>query len=858
MPVRRHYAPQQDEATRQFAAALSEALHALRLRHRQVAAALGITLATVDSWTRLGKPAMPGEKNLHALCQWLDEVQPGVGARLLTLAQPHANVPPQRVQPVQPIPSVPESAAPSVHLRVPPTSFVGRTNDVREGVRIFTETPTRLLSLIGPGGIGKTRLALQTATALVTAFEGGIWWVELAPLREGALTSQAIWQAIWQAVWQTLASALNVRETAPHPDQTLAEQVVAQLHRASALLVFDNCEHVLAAAGGVVARLLRECPALKILATSREPLQLPEEQVWPLAALSLPPAEQRIDRARLNAFEAPRLFIERAFVQQHGFALSERQVPLVVDICRQLDGLPLAIELAAARLPQLSLSEIGRGLASRLSLLTHGSAFADPRHQTLRAVIRWSYDLLAPDERRLFAQLAVFTGGWTAEAARQVCGEAASVRALERLAAKSLIEVDRDAIAGHLRYRVLETIAEFAREMLAEPAAELDVPTLHARHATHYLSLAEQADASLSHLDGLEADLANLRAALRWSQMHDKPVYARLCAALWPFWQVRGHLTEGRAHVTQALEVSEDLPVPLRALLWQGAGALARQQADRAAAQQAYTQSLIHYRQLAQPLPLAQVLNEMGLILTAQHQFDQAQACYRESLALCDQFDAGAASARVAAGALLGLGLMAFRDRNYPLAQHQLQASLSAADQAGDPFAELRALNGLGEVARAEHQWAQARAFYARSVALCRMVNHKWALASALHNLGYIEMHLGNGAVAGAHFIESLTLFDALDEVLGVAECAIGLGAVCAAEGQVDMAAQFLVAGHYFLRHAKAPLTELEQIEFDRAAAVVRAKFPGLLDETTPLLFAPTVEQVLVLAERIPTVNPSN
>ena len=831
MAVRRHAQSQQDDAARQFAAALSETLHGLRMKHRQVAEALGVTLATVDSWTRLTNPTIPGEKNLTTLCHWLDGVQPGAGSRLQVLVRPNM---------AAPQPGSAEGASASMaHLRAPPTSFVGRAQDLREVVRIFAETPTRMLTFIGPGGIGKTRLALQVSTELVANFEGGIWWVELAALRDGA----------W--VWQALAAALDLRSSEPvaQSGKTLAEQVIARLHRASALVVFDNCEHVLTATSGVAARILRECPHVKLLATSRELLQLPEERAWPVPALTVPEADQKINRAQLNLFEAPRLFIERGFVQQRGFSLTEGNVPWVVEICQRLDGLPLAIELAAACLPRLSLMDIAHGLETRLSLLTGGSVFADARHQTLRAVISWSHDLLTPDERGLFAQVAVFAGGWTAEAAERVCGKTASPLALQRLVEKSLVFLD--AHEGRIRYRMLETILEFAQESLTQRD---DAPALRARHAAYYLDLAERGDlqtVQIDQLNALELELDNLRAALSWSQSHATDVYLRLCVALWPFWQVRGYLTEGRANMAWALDHSDDAPVALKAALWHGAGALARQQADRDATHQAFAHSLIYARQINQPLPLARVLNEMGLVFTAQQDSEQARGCYYESLDLCDRFDEGAASASIAAAALLGLGLMAFREGNYALAGQQLQTSLSAAVQAGDLLAELRALNGLGEIARAEGQWAQAKTYYARSVMLCRQASHKWALASALHNLGYAALHLDDGERAAAHFVESLRLFDALDEALGVAECVIGLGVVYAEQGDVDTAAQVLAAGRHFLQQAHAPLTELEQAEFDRAAVRVHAKFPGLLNTAAPLLFPPTVEHILALAERV-------
>ncbi len=817
----RKYSPvNRDDRTSQFATELASALHELRITHRKLAQALGVTLATIDSWCRMTNPNMPGEQNLQKLCSWLDECNPGAGARLLAITGSGAG--PSNQNPNS------KAQTPAAVLRVPATSFVGRAQALQDIADSFTANGTRLLSLIGPGGIGKTRLASQAATELIAEFEGGLWWVALDNLSHSADAAAYVWQAI--------ASALHVQESSRRP---LAEQVTARLHRAHALLILDNCEQIVAACAAVAARLLRECPKLAILTTSREPLQLSQEIVYDVPALSLPPNEKNVRRTQLTRFEATRLFVERALFAQHGFVIADSDATHITQICRRLDGLALAIELAAGCLPQLNIEQIAKGLQDRFALLTRGSSLAPERHQTLRATITWSYELLSAEERAVFAQLAVFSGGLTLMASSSVMGlvETRHGASLRNLTLKSLLVIEERN--QRVRYRMLESIREFAREQLA---AREDAAQTHQRHAEYFAQLAEQGQRELTGakqsewLNTLDAEQDNFRAALQWARNNDVSNGMRLCAALWPFWLVRGYLSEGRAYLDWALNAlnifseAKTAPDELRAALWHGTGALARQQVDYTAARQHYTQAIALYRQLNQPLALAQALNELGIVATAQGEPAQAQMLYQESLNLSDQYD----DARTAAAAMFGLGLLAYErtapqqgagPNSFALVQNYLQASAQAAKDCGDDVILLRAFNGLGELARAQNKLDVAQTHYQESLRLSQHLGHKWGQAAALHNLGYVRKSLGDIALSLVHFRESLSVYRELDEERGIAECLVGIASVVVERNEVEeveTAQHLLMAAQLILHKLGARLTATEQAEFDRAA--MRAK----------------------------------
>ena len=436
------------------------------------------------------------------------------------------------------------------------STFVGRDRELA-AVRALVES-SRLVTITGPGGIGKTRLALQVAAALLDGSGDGVWLVELAPVAGPELVAR------------TVAAVLGVREEPGRPVlDTLADAVGDR----SLLVVLDNAEHVLGAAAKLADAMVRSCPRASLLVTSREPLGISGEHVFRVPPLAVPPAGLAAP-GPLAAFESVQLFAERAAMHRQGFVLDEANAAVVASVCVRLDGIPLALELAAARLGSLSVPEISSRLDHRFRLLTGGSRTALPRHQTLRALIDWSYDLLTPEEQILLDRLSVFAGGWTLEAAEAVTsqGDAGEWQVLDRLAAlvdKSLVQADETR--GSTRYRLLETVRHYAAERLARrPGAELDQS--RAAHRDYYLSLVETADTHLrgpdeaAWLDRLEAEFDNIRAALAYSLADPGSAEPglRLATGLRWFCQMRGHGGEILEALTVLLE-RPDAPLSTRA-----------------------------------------------------------------------------------------------------------------------------------------------------------------------------------------------------------------------------------------------------------------------------------------------------
>jgi predicted ATPase/DNA-binding CsgD family transcriptional regulator len=435
------------------------------------------------------------------------------------------------------------------------TSFVGREHELAEVRKALEET--RLLTLTGAGGAGKTRLALQTAAEALERFRGGAWWVELAPLTEPEHVAEA------------LATAMGVR---PLPGMTALEASCMHLVEREALVVLDNCEHLLTSSAEAAQALLHSCPQVTVLATSRTPLGVAGETDWRVPSLSLPaPEPERNPIEALGQSDAVRLFIDRARKARPNFALSNENTPTVVQICRELDGLPLAIELAAARLRMLSVEQIAAGVSDRFHLLTGGVRTALPRHQTLRASVDWSHELLSDEEAILFRRLSVFAGGFTLDACEQVCGD----EVLERVAILDLLTslVDKSLVVAEelgsaVRYRLLETVRQYASERLAEAGEQ---GAVRDRHRDAYLVLAEQTapelrgTSQLQWLDLLDPEAGNLAGALEWAVETDSELALRFCAALNDWWRLRGQLAAAERGFSRALDAADPAASGLRA-----------------------------------------------------------------------------------------------------------------------------------------------------------------------------------------------------------------------------------------------------------------------------------------------------
>lgn len=521
--------------------------------------------------------------------------------------------------------------APPHNLPAQLTSFIGREAEMaalNELLGPADGRPScRLFTLTGPGGSGKTRLAIETAAQVIQAFPQGAWWVDLA-----AATSE-------MRVARAAANALGVQIG---PDQPPEEALADYLNGKKLLLALDNCEHLIGECARLAHLLLARCPRLVILATSREPLRIPGEQVWPVPALPLPAPLPGgpVSEAALAALAANaciQLFTARAQAQQPGFRLTAANAPAVNEICRRLDGIPLAIELASAHVRTLPPAQIARRLDDRFGLLTTGSRAALPRQQTLHNLIAWSYDLLSPAEQALFRHLAVFSGGWDLAALEATAAHDAPAL-LDRLVDVSLASVDE---AG--RYGMLDTIRDYARARLVESG---DYAREKDRHLAYFLALAERAAPDLTGrdqiawLDRLESEHDNLRAALAWGLVAAAPLPrrragTRLAAALWRLWYRRNHHAEGAHWLAQALgQAPDDLPASVLAELYTGAGTMAWQHGDFAAATRWHEAALAGYRRAEDAAGVAFALNNLGVQTMSLDRTDEALAFFSAGEAL--------------------------------------------------------------------------------------------------------------------------------------------------------------------------------------------------------------------------------
>jgi predicted ATPase/class 3 adenylate cyclase len=517
------------------------------------------------------------------------------------------------------------------------TSFVGREEQIAEVERLLGHT--RLLTLTGPGGSGKSRLALRVAAELLTRFPDGSYFVDLSPVTDPALVPAAV------------ANALGVPEAAGRP---ILDGVKEHLRHRELLQVVDNFEQV-AEAGTVIEELLTAAPKLRTMVTSRVVLALRGEQEYAVPPLHIPDPERLpAGLSALGAVEAVRLFTERARAASPRFVLTEQNAPVVAEITARLDGLPLAIELAATRTKVLTPEQILSRLKRRLSILTSGSRSLPERQRTLRAAIAWSYDLLDPVERRLFARLSVFTGGWTFESAEAACDpEELGLDILDGLTSlvdKSLIR--RTEPPGRpSRFSMLETIREFGREQLE---AGGDHELVHRRHAEHFLRFAVEVEPHLTAddqgewLDRCEEEHANIRAALRWAIDRGEAGLAQAAAgALWRFWQQRGHLAEGRQWLEDTLAMpSGQAPTAARAKALAGAGGIAWW-SDQGASRGFYDEALAIERELGDPARLAEALYNQAFAVAAEHDLESAARLLDESLALFRQVGDEPGAARV-------------------------------------------------------------------------------------------------------------------------------------------------------------------------------------------------------------------
>ncbi|HEY8477124.1 MAG TPA: tetratricopeptide repeat protein, partial [Chloroflexota bacterium] len=669
------------------------------------------------------------------------------------------------------------------NLPVQLTSFVGRQREKAEVRRLLESA--RLLTLTGPGGCGKTRLALAVAADMSPSNPDGVWLVELASLGDPTLVPAVV------------AATLGVQTTLAG---RTVEALVAYLAPRRLLLVLDNCEHLLDACATLVDALLRRCPNLRVLATSREALRTPGEVVWLVPSLTLPDPRRLPPLDALVRYEAVQLFLERAAAADPTFAMTEAEAAAIAEVCYRLDGIPLAIELAAARVQAFSVAQIAARLDDCFHLLQGGSRIGLTRQQTMKATIAWSYDLLTDRERQLFRRLASFAGSFDLEAAERVCaGEGVEscdvLDLLARLIDKSLVVVERGAEAA--RYRLLEPIRQFAAEQLRMAGEEA---ATRGRHRAYYLELAETAEDMLHGapqihwLDRLEQEHDNLRAALAWSRAEDPDgdLALRFVAALYPFWHLRGHLSEGRQWIEAALResaarrsVQQEAPDAglqrARARALYALGALTAYQSDLAAAVPHLEASVDLYRALGDRRHAARAEVLLAGIHFYQGEHARAEAEARECVAALRELE----DPWGLAWALFTLG-DAVLTRDPAEARPLLEESLARYRETGDRWGIALALTSLGRVALYEGNSSAARGLIEEGLALRRATGQQWFIAISLASLGDVARYEGNADEAKTLYQESLDLFQRVGVKLDIAWSLYGLG--CAAKMQGDLA----------------------------------------------------------------------
>jgi predicted ATPase/class 3 adenylate cyclase len=699
------------------------------------------------------------------------------------------------------------------NLPIQLTSFIGRERELREAKGRLESA--RLLTLIGPGGTGKTRLTLQLAADVLPNFADGVWFVELAPLADPAL------------ILQTIASVLGVREQLGMP---LIDIVINYLRTKKLLLILDNCEHLVESCAQLVDQFLHASQTIKMIASSREALGISGETVYRVPSLSLPDPD-KVTFEALEGYESVQLLVERARAANPKFRLTEKNASSIAQICRRLDGIPLALELAAARLTVFSPEQIATRLDDRFKLLTGGSRTALPRQQTLRALIDWSYDMLTDEERTLFRRLAVFADGWTFEAAEALCPDLDVLDLLTQLVNKSLVAVDDEG--SESRYRLLETVRQYARDKLLESG---EVEHVRNRHLDYFHDLAGRAEPNLYTVNAmewvikLEAERGNMRAAIEWGMENNLKAVLEICCALPNFWLRRGMEGESRALIKEALSRTHTLPklegqvahqqATLLANAWLSLGFLAFSQGDSIPAIDATKKCASLARQLGDKSLLAKALGfEVSAKLVAGG-FEETDALLNEGVTAARE-----SGDPFATGMMLGMfgSRMMMTGHDLETAQAYAEQGISLLQQSGNLWGHTMILMSMAMVAKYRGRFDEARSSFHACLPIFHDMGDRHRVNMVRSELAHMERAEGHYEIALQMYRETIVVWQRLGHRAAIAHQMECLAFIAKVHEKGERAAILFGAAEALREQIEIQMTVMERIEYEREVADLRA-----------------------------------
>jgi len=711
-----------------------------------------------------------------------------------------------------PAPAV-ERAQCKTNLPAQRTAFVGREREIAAARELLLSKDVRLVTVTGPGGIGKTRLAMEVAGGLSGEFPGGVHFVALSALNDVGLVPSAIVQT------------LGIREAgAQSPLDTLKRSLQDSQH-APVLLVLDNFEHLMAAAPAV-SDLLAAAPGLKILATSRAALHMYGEQEFPVPALDVPDVKAAQTVSAVSRCTSVALFMQRAAAAKPGFELNPQNASAIAEVCARLDGLPLAIELAAARVKVLSPADMRTRLTNRLQLLTGGARDLPQRQQTLRAAIDWSYDLLTEAEQKLFRRLSVFVGGSTLEGVEAVCDTSGDLEldlldSMASLVDKSLMR-QTELCTGESRFTMLETIREYASEKLQ---ASEESAAVRRAHAAYCLVLGEedasgQSGGNAAWLERMATEHDNVRAAFDWlEESGDAEWGLRLGAAQFRFWETREFFAEGRERLSRLLKMpGAQAPTRARVRVLFAAGVLARAQGDYAPADALFAESLEEARKLGDKQAIAVSLNGLAVHLRDKGDPAAARSLFEESLALWRELGDQSAAAL----ALSNLANVVKLEGDYPRARTLYAECRVIFNGLGDRTRFAWALNHEGDAAREQGDLPGAQGLFEQALEIFRQMGDGWGIAGTLADLGNVARDTGECSRARALYRESLKMFQGMEHKRGVARLLECFASAAAAQQQAERSLRLAGAAAALRREIGAPLAAGEQARLDWLLAPAR------------------------------------